>query len=262
MSEKLDFDERASQRNEAIHMTADVKNSRGEVLEALELGKGEKVLDVGSGAGFLALDMAKIVGSSGRVCGLDVSEAQQKMWRKRCAEYPWAEFHEGDATNLPFVEGEFDAVVSTQVLEYVANIDASLAEIFRVLRPGGRVLILDTDWESIVWHSSDRERMDKILKVWEQHLVDPRLPRILTPSLKKAGFSISKRLLLPMFNPEYSEDIFSRWILDYMVGFIGGRDGVTQEEVEDWAEDLRELGERGEYFFSLNRYLFLAVKSG
>ncbi len=65
-----------------------------------------------------------------------------------------------------------------------------------------------------------------------------------------------------MFNPEYSEDIFSRWILDYMVGFLGGRDGVTQEEVEAWAEDLRELGARGEYFFSLNRYLFLAVKPG
>ncbi len=78
MNDKLDFDERASQRNEAIHMTADMKNSRGEVLEALELRKGDKVLDVGSGAGYLALEMAEIVGSSGRVCGLDVSEAQKK----------------------------------------------------------------------------------------------------------------------------------------------------------------------------------------
>jgi hypothetical protein len=56
-----------------------------------------------------------------------------------------------------------------------------------VLRPGGRVLVLDTDWDSIVWRSSDEERMARVLAAWEQHLVDPHLPRTLRGSLERAG---------------------------------------------------------------------------
>jgi arsenite methyltransferase len=62
-----------------------------------------------------------------------------------------------------------------------------------VLRPGGRVLVLDTDWDSIVWRSGDDERMERVLAAWEEHLVDPHLPRSLKGSLERAGFEVAPR---------------------------------------------------------------------
>jgi ubiquinone/menaquinone biosynthesis C-methylase UbiE len=61
----------------------------------------------------------------------------------------------GDVAALPYVDQTFDAAVCTQVYEYVPDVDRALAELRRVLTPGGRAVIVDTDWESCVWNSSD-----------------------------------------------------------------------------------------------------------
>ena len=62
-----------------------------------------------------------------------------------------------------------------------------------MLRPGGRLLVLDTDWDSIVWHSSDRERMERVLAAWNEHLADPYLPRRLPGLLRAAGLEPARR---------------------------------------------------------------------
>ena len=97
------------------------------------------------------------------------------------------EYHEAGAHTLPYADASFDVAVCTQVYEYVDDVPAALLELVRVLRPGGRALVLDTDWDSIVWASSDNERMDRVLAAWEEHLVDPHLPRTLTRLLGDAG---------------------------------------------------------------------------
>ena len=90
----------------------------------------------------------------------------------------------GRAETLPFDDGMFDAVVTVQVLEYVTDIEVAVGEMFRVLKPGGRAVILDTDWDSTVWFSDDRPRMDRVLALWDGHLADPRLPERLGPLLR------------------------------------------------------------------------------
>lgn len=260
MSTGLQYDEEASRRIEAIYMTPDVVAQRHEVLKALELRPGERVLDVGSGPGFLAYDMGVAVGPSGRVCAIDISESMIAMSRARCAGQSWVEFQVGDATKLPFQDGDFDVVVSTQVYEYVSDVTTALAELHRVLRAAGRTLILDTDWDSIVWHTTDRARMDRVLAAWDEHLTDPYLPRTLAPKLTRAGFMLQRREVIPLFNPEYDANTYSYGLIGLIITFVAGWRGVTQREAEAWAEDLRKLGEEGSYFFSLNRYLFLAVK--
>lgn len=163
MSETLHFDDEVSQRVEACYTTPDVISQRRDILSALTLHSGERVLDVGSGPGFLALEIANAVGPSGAVCAIDPSESMVAMTRMRCADRPWVEARIGTSEALPFGDCDFDAVVATQVLEYVPNVMKSLQEAFRILRPRGRLLIVDTDWDSIVWHSTDRSRMMRVL---------------------------------------------------------------------------------------------------
>jgi arsenite methyltransferase len=161
---------------------------------------------------------------------------------------------------LPYQDEEFDSVVSTQVLEYVPDVDAALAEFHRVLRPGGRVGLLDTDWDSIVWHSHDRQCMNRILTAWEGHAADPFLPRTLAKKLTSAGFQVETQKIMPLYNSEYDQNTYSNRIIDLIVPFVIGTDGITQDEAETWARKLRGCGQNGEYFFSLNRYFFLATK--
>src|SRR5207248_11326549 len=112
-----------------MYATPDVIAQRQAVLRMLRLGPGERVLDIGAGPGFLACEMGRAVGRSGRVRGIDVSESFVVMARSRCPEQPWVEFRAGDAVRLPFGEAEFDVGVSTQVYDYVSDVRAALAEL-------------------------------------------------------------------------------------------------------------------------------------
>ena len=110
MSAGLQFDEETSRRVEAIYSTPDVVAQRKAVLQALELRTGERVLDVGSGPGFLAADMAVAVGDSGRVHGIDISEGMVAISHRRCVDLTHVDFQVGTATRLPFPESAFDAM--------------------------------------------------------------------------------------------------------------------------------------------------------
>jgi arsenite methyltransferase len=165
MSPAMPFDEATSRRVEAAYRTPDVAGQRRIVLAALDLKPGEDVLDIGSGPGFLACDMSGEVGPDGSVTGVDPSQAMLSIagGRPRLAGSAPVEFRPGEATTLARAEASFDVVTSTQVYEYVPDVPSALAEARRVLRPGGRLLVLDTDWDSIVWRSADPGRMRRVL---------------------------------------------------------------------------------------------------
>lgn len=264
MSQMIEFDEAAARAVEAMYLTPDVVGQRARILDMLAPKPGERLLDIGVGPGLLAHDLARLVGETGRVTGLDTAPAMIKMARTRLAALPQAECVTGDATALAFPEGSFDAAVSTQVYEYVADMEKALGELGRVLRPGGRVLILDTDWRSVVWHSSDEGRMNRVLACWDGHLADPHLPAKLGPLLRKAGFQVVRVEIIPMLAADWQPVSYAAGIMRAIHGFArnnGEAQGLSAAEVQGWYDDQLRLIERGAFFFSVNRYAFLALRS-
>jgi arsenite methyltransferase len=255
----MDFDERTSRHVEAVYTTPDVVEQRRLVIEALELQPGEHVLDIGAGPGFLACEMAAVVGEDGSVHGVDPSESMLAIaaHRERASGGAPIDLRAGDALALPYPDASFDVAVSTQVYEYVEDMPAALAEAHRVLRPGGRLLVLDTDWDSVVWRSGDRDRMRRILAAWDEHLADPHLPARLTGLLTDAGFTVRLRTTIPILNAGFDSDTYSAGLIGFVSSFVAGRQGITDDEARAWADDLATQGSA--YFFSINRYVFVAV---
>ena len=261
MPEPMHFDAEVSRQLEAAYLTADIVEQRRLQLVALDLKPGETVLDIGCGPGLLAAQAAAAVGASGSVQGIDLSEQMLALAARRRESVVGSapvHFQPGDACALPFAAESFDAAAAVQVYEYVSEMPAALAEVHRVLRPDGRLLVVDTDWDSIVWHSSDAGRMLRVLAAWDEHLVDPYLPRRLAGMLEEAGFTVARCEVMPILNAGYDSQAFSAGVIKFVTGFVPGHRGVTEAEAQAWAADLTGLGR--EYFFSLNRYLFLATK--
>ena len=260
MSAGVQFDEETTRQVIAVYETEDAARRREAVRQALQLKSGERVIDIGTGPGFLAREMADTVGPGGYIHGVDTSEPMLKHAAARCADRPWVRLERADAIRLPVPDASFDAAVCVQVLEYVAEIRIALSEMYRVLKPGGRAVVVATDWDSILWHSRNVARMRRVLEAFEGHCALTDLPRTLGPKLVEAGFTSIQHGLVAQFNTTLSEERFSRHLIRFVTSFVPGRKGIAQAEVQAWADELRDLSDRGEYFFCLSQFLFRAEK--
>jgi arsenite methyltransferase len=122
----------------------------------------------------------------------------------------------------------------------------------------GAALVLDTDWDSIVWHADDPERMGQLLGAWRARFADPHLPRTLVTSSRDAGSQVSHPEALVSSTPEDDANTYSVASGEMMADYAVNRGSLTRDQADAWTQDLRQLGRDGRYFFSLNRYLFLA----
>ena len=259
----MPYDSEAAARLERAYATTDMIVQREELRQSLRASAGESILDLGSGPGFLACELAQEVGASGRIVGVDISLDMNSIASTRVAACGFGDRVEilaGDATALAFADATFDAAVSMQVIEYLAEPDAALNQLARVLRPGGRLVIIDTDWDSLVWAATDRRRAARIAAAWNEHLPDPYLPRSLAPRLRAAGFEVGEVRIVPILNTAYEATTFSYNIATLIAAFVPGHGGTSEDDATEWLNDLAELHHQGRYFFSVNRYLFAASR--
>jgi ubiquinone/menaquinone biosynthesis C-methylase UbiE len=261
MSTQLVFDEQAARRIEEIYLIGDAARRRGIVREALAAAPGERILDVGCGPGFYCAELLEDVGSSGSVIGVDSSPAMLTLARRRCGDHHNVEFREADATRLPVEDGSFDAAISVQVQEYVADVTAGLAELHRAVRSGGRVLVFDIDWETLSVHTEDQPLTDRVLRAWDEHLAHRSLPRTLAARLRAAGFRDLRLTAYPLATAAFDRDSYGAALVPFIGAFVAGRQGITGPEAQAWVAEQRALGERGEFYFAVTQFCFTARKA-
>jgi ubiquinone/menaquinone biosynthesis C-methylase UbiE len=259
---QLEFDESTVRRLEVLYGTRDVLRRRRLVSDALAVAAGERVMDVGCGPGFYVAELLERVGADGRVVGIDSSQPMLAVAARRSHGRDNVAFHRADATSLPVEDASFDAALSVQVLEYVADVPAALAEMHRALRPGGRVLVWDVDWATVSQHTTDPARTERILRAWDGHLAHPSLPQVLTAQLHAAGFDDVKLEGHTFATNEFDPDTYGGFIVSFIAQFVVGRGGISDDEASAWLAEQRALAQDGEFFFACSQFCFTATRPG
>jgi demethylmenaquinone methyltransferase / 2-methoxy-6-polyprenyl-1,4-benzoquinol methylase len=116
---------------------------RERAVDLAAVGPGDRALDVATGTGDLALALARRTGPSGEVVGSDFSERMLELARGKGAALPGVRFEWGNALALPYADGEFAAATVGFGARNFADLDQGLREMARVVRPGGRVVVLE-----------------------------------------------------------------------------------------------------------------------
>ena len=257
---QVEFDEQTAIRIEALYDTADAVRRRGIVREALAATPGERVLDVGCGPGFYCAELSSAVRSAGSVIGVDSSPPMLQLAARRCSGHDNVELRHGDATSLPVDDASVDGVLCVQVLEYVADPTVALAEMHRVIRPGGRVVVWDVDWATVSLHARDAALTERVLRSWDQHVTHPSLPQTLAPRLRSVGFEHVRMHAHPFATCEFDPQTYGPALIPNIATFVVGRNGITDEEAQAWVTEQQQLGARGEFYFASTQVCFTATR--
>jgi arsenite methyltransferase len=257
---QLEFDRRLAERLERLYRTRDVLRRRKLVRAALGARPGNRILDVGCGPGFYDIELLEDVGPEGSVVGLDISTDMLAMAAKRAEAHDNVTFKEAAATSLPVPDASFERALCVQVLEYVPDVPAALSEMYRALRPDGRVLVWDVDWATVSWHAIDWQLTRRVLAAWNKHLTHPSLPRTLAARLRSAGFEDVRMNAHAFATTELTPDAYGGSLVPLLEHYVADQGGMSQNEAKTWADEQHQLGDRGEFFFTVTQFCFTATR--
>jgi demethylmenaquinone methyltransferase / 2-methoxy-6-polyprenyl-1,4-benzoquinol methylase len=145
---------------------------RARATDLAAVGPGSRALDVATGTGDLAVELARRAGPDGEVIGSDFSEEMLALARRKAPELA---FEWGNALELPYPDGRFDAATVGFGARNFSDLDRGLAEMTRVVRPGGRVVVLEIT-------TPQRPPLSTFFRVWFDRVV-PLLGRLTGESL-------------------------------------------------------------------------------
>jgi arsenite methyltransferase len=257
----LQFDAETTRLLNQGYMGADLTRRRQASFDAIAPQPGEHILDIGSGGGFLLAEMARAVGPSGKIIGVDPSADMNAVATQHCADYPQVSLHQSDAHSLPLPDGTIDKAVSVQVFEYLNDIPAALAELARVLRPGGRAVISDTHFGSLIWHSDHPDRMQEMLRSWDRHFTEPNVPELLPSLMPAAGLHIEKVIPHTIVDAVFRPDGLANMMIVLMARYALDSGQMSPEIVQVWRDEQTALAKAGRFFFSVSQFVTVAHKA-
>lgn len=165
-----------------------IQQVKRHMLDVCLVRAGDHVLDVGCGLGHEARRLAQHVGPQGRVVGIDANPAMITEARRRAAvlDLPIS-FDVGDAHQVGLPDGSFDLCRAERVLRYVDRPEAVLAQMVRLARPGGSVLVFDFDSDQTVVDAPDSVLVRRIADVLDAAVPHPWIGRRLFGMFERAG---------------------------------------------------------------------------
>lgn len=160
------------------------------------LEPGQRVLDLGCGPGAITVGLAERVGSAGEVVGVDRDAGWFETARGLATSHPHVRFEQADAAELPFDDDSFDVAFLHALLQHVDDPDAVVAEVRRVLRPGGRIAVGDADLDAFLLHPRS-DALDAAFALDRRQRRQPDIGRRLPELLVAAGFGDVELTLQP-----------------------------------------------------------------
>lgn len=219
---------------------------------------GESALDIGSGTGEDVQAFAAAVGPSGRAVGAELNPGlREEASRRAAAAGVVAEFVHADALELPFDDGSFDVVRSERVFQHLADPYAAAREIARVLRPGGRVVLIDTDWMTAVMHPLPPDLEGVMADSLRTQFTNPRSGSRLRHYVVSAGLKPTSSTAETWLQ----EAEMAHRPPASLIGPQNVQRGViTQEQSDALQAGFRSAGDEGWFHMSLTMFAVGAVK--
>jgi ubiquinone/menaquinone biosynthesis C-methylase UbiE/GNAT superfamily N-acetyltransferase len=216
-------------------------------IEAMGLRPGDAGLDVGCGTGDDVRLIADRVGASGRAVGVDVSGELLAAARERTPAGVAAEFVVADAHALPFADGEFAAARVERTLQHVADPAGAIAQMARVVRPRGRVVAIEPDWDTLVVSSAEHQTTRAILDELRASGRNPAVGRAVAGYCADAGIAVSTvdAAAVVVRDAAAARAFF---LLD------GAVERVGTDVARRWLDDLGEQSARGAFCAALTLF--------
>jgi ubiquinone/menaquinone biosynthesis C-methylase UbiE len=242
---------------EVFDAQREIQELKAIALERTDVTAGRSVLDVGCGFGLETLRLAKRVGPTGSVTGLDSSAVFLAEARRRAAAAGLSiDFRQGDAAQLPFQDGSFDIGRAERLLIYLDDPGAAVSELKRVVRPGGSIALIEPDFETNAINVPDRALTRRILqRECDFGVRQGWLVRSLKGMLEDKGFEqiqIATRVVL--YDPDLAAGYFTRLGDNARQAKI-----IDDGELAAWTEAIAERHEKRRLFCSIGYYLFTAT---
>ncbi|WP_328335014.1 methyltransferase domain-containing protein [Streptomyces sp. NBC_00455] len=236
--------------------SAGVRRLREWAHHTLAARPGERALDIGAGTGSETQVLAAAVADGGTATGVEPNPGLREVAERRAAEArSSARFVPGDAYALPVEDAGLDVVWCERVFQHLTEPDRAAAEIARVLRPGGRVALLDTDWATTILHPGDPEVVAVLTGGALTMAANPNAGRRLAGQLAAVGLEIDDLGSQALIQDHRKVS----WTIIRMLGETAvQRELITEQQRDQLYADLTAAAERSALHMSVTMFGVIA----
>lgn len=229
-------------------------------LGALAPRHGDVAVDVGCGAGTEVRRLAGLVGPGGRAVGVEPDAGlRAEAERRTTTDSAQATYVDGDAGALPFADGSIDVLRCERVFQHLPDAAAAAREFARVLAPGGRVVVVDSDWGTVVQTVGDPDFVQRLNEFSWRQSANPFAGRLLRGQLHGAGLNVDPDIAATaVVMPDEVVRGLQLWRPVLAQAVEEG--AVTADEVARFEREVPEALDRGDAFFAVTMFGVLATK--